>query len=54
MENSEKNYAIIIIKTSSTGPGGKNKIVYKLLSQPHKHALGHGKLKKKLGKATND
>ena len=27
----------IIIKTSSTGPSGKNKIVHKLLSQPHKH-----------------
>ena len=35
---------IIIIKTSSTGSSGKNKIVYKLLLQPHKHQL-HGKLK---------
>ena len=34
---------IIIIKTSSTGPSGKNKIVYKSLSQSHKH-LRHGKL----------
>ena len=36
---------IINIKTSSTGPSWKNKVVYKLLSQPHKH-LCHGKLKK--------
>ena len=28
---------IIIIKTSSTGPSGENKVVYKLLSLPHKH-----------------
>ena len=28
---------IIIIKTSSTGQSWKNKVVYKLLSQPHKH-----------------
>ena len=38
-------YWFIIIKTSSTGQSGKNKVVYKLLSQPHKH-LRHGKLKK--------
>ena len=44
---------IIIIKTSSTGPSGKNKVVYKLLSQPHKH-LRHGKLNKtQLGDAPN-
>ena len=36
---------IVIIKTSSTGPSGKSKVAYKLLSQPHKH-LRHGKLKK--------
>ena len=43
----------IIIKTSSTDPSGKNKVVYKLLSQPHKH-LRHGKLKKaQLREATN-
>ena len=36
---------IIIMKTVSRGPSGKNKIVYKLLSQPHKN-LRHGKLKK--------
>ena len=36
---------IIIIKTCSTGSSGKNKVVYKLLSQPHKQ-IGHGKLKK--------
>ena len=36
---------IIIIKTSSTGHSGENKVVYKLLSQPHKH-LRHGKQKK--------
>ena len=35
----------IIIKTSSTVPSEKNKVVYKLLSQPHRH-LRHGKLKK--------
>ena len=35
---------IIIVKTSCTGPSGNNKIVYKLLSQSHKH-LRHGKLK---------
>ena len=27
---------IIIIKTSSTGTSGKNKVVYKLFSRPHK------------------
>ena len=36
---------IIIIKTSSTGQGGKTKLLYKLLSQPHKH-LRHEKQKK--------
>ena len=35
----------IIIETSRTGPSGKNKVVYKLLLQPHKH-LHHRKLKK--------
>ena len=44
---------IIIIKTSSTGPSGKNKTVYKLLTQPHKH-LRHGKFKSKLREATKD
>ena len=39
--------AIIIIKTTSTGPSGKNKIDYKLLTQLHKR-LHHGKLKNKL------
>ena len=44
---------IIIIKTSSTGPIGKNKVVYKLLAQPQKD-LCHGKLKKtQLKEATN-
>ena len=43
---------IIIIKTSSKGPSGKNTIVYKLLSQPHKH-LSHGKLKKSTTQGSN-
>ena len=43
---------IIIIKTSSTGPSGKNKIAYKYLLKHHKH-LRHEKLKKKLREATN-
>ena len=30
-------FFIIIIKTSCTGPSGKSKVVYKLLSQPHEH-----------------
>ena len=43
----------VIINTSSTGPSEKNKVVYKLLSQTHKH-LRHGKLKKTpLREATN-
>ena len=43
----------IIIKINSTCPSGKNKVVYKLLLQPHKH-LHHGKLKKtQLREATN-
>ena len=42
----KKYTLIIIIKTSSRGPSGKNKIVYKFHSQPHKH-LRHEKLKKK-------
>ena len=43
---------IIIIISRSTGPSGKNKVVYKLLSQPHKH-LRYGKLNKtKLMEAT--
>ena len=33
---------IIIIKTRNTVPGGKDRAVYKLLSQPHKH-MYHGK-----------
>ena len=37
----------IIIKTSTTRPSGKNKIVYKLHSQPHKH-LRLGKVTKTL------
>ena len=45
-------FTIIVIKTSSTGSSGK-KIVYILLSQPHKH-LYHGKLKNKLREATSD
>ena len=40
---------IIVIKTSSTGPSGKNNVVYKLMSQPHKH-LRHGKWKRNSGK----
>ena len=36
---------IIIIKTRSTGPCGKNEVVSKLLRQPNKH-LRHRKLKK--------
>ena len=44
---------IIIIKTSSTGPSGKNEIVYKLLTQPLKHQH-HGNLKSKLREANND
>ena len=35
----------IIIKTGSTGPSGKNKIVHKLLMQPHKD-LHHRKTEK--------
>ena len=35
---------VIIIKTIGTGTSGKIYIVYKLLSQPHKH-VRHGKLK---------
>ena len=35
----------IIIETISTGPSGKNKIVYKLLTQPHNH-LRHGNTEK--------
>ena len=45
--------SIIIIKTSSSDPSGKNKIVYKLLMQPHKHLL-HGNTENKLMEATND
>ena len=47
---------IIIINiniTSSTGQSKKHKIIYKLLTQPHKH-LRHLKLKNKLREATND
>ena len=44
---------IIIIKTSSTVPSEKNKIVYKLLTQPNKH-LHRENLKNKLREATND
>ena len=36
---------MIIIKTSRTGPSVKNKVIYKLLSQPHKHLL-HEKRKR--------
>ena len=36
---------IIIIRTSSAGQSGKNKMVYKLSTQPHKH-LRHGKTEK--------
>ena len=44
---------IIIFKSGRTGPSVKNKVVYKLLSQPHKHQC-HGKLKKaQLREATN-
>ena len=42
-------YTVIIIKTSSTDPSGKNKVVYKLLSQPHKH-LRHRKREHNSGK----
>ena len=46
-------YIIIIIKISSTGTSGKNKVVYKSLSKPHKH-LRYRKLKKtQLREATN-
>ena len=38
---------IIIIKASCTGSSEKNKIVYKFLSQPHKH-LRHRKLKNQI------
>ena len=43
---------IIIIKTSSTGPSRKKKIVSKLLSQPHKH-LRHRKLNNTTDGATD-
>ena len=44
---------IIIIKTTGTGLIGENKVVYKLLSQPHKQ-MSHGKLEKtQLSEATN-
>ena len=36
----------IIIKKSNAGQSGKKKVVYKLLSKPHKRLL-HGNLKKK-------
>ena len=36
---------VVIIKTSSTFPSWKNKIVYKLHTQSHKH-LRHGKTEK--------
>ena len=42
IEKREVKTRHFIIKTSSTGPSGKIKVVYKLLSQPHKH-LRHGK-----------
>ena len=38
-----------LIKTSSTGPSEKSKVVYKLLSQSHEH-LRHGKRKHNSGK----
>ena len=38
-------YIIIIIKTSSSGPSGKIKIGFKLLTQPQKY-LRHGKTEK--------
>ena len=47
------NNIIIIIKTSNTGPSGKNKIVYEFLMLPNKH-LRHGKLKNKHREAIND
>ena len=44
---------IIIINARKTGPSGKTKVVYKLLSQRHKH-LRYGKLKKtQLRETTN-
>ena len=44
---------IIIIKTSSAGPSGSNKVAYKLLSQPQKH-LRYENLKTQLREeATN-
>ena len=44
---------VIISKTCKTGPSRKNKVVYKLLSQPHKQPR-HAKLKKtRLREATN-
>ena len=53
VDGCQSKQVVIIIKTGSTGPSGKNKIVYKLLSQLHKH-LRHRKPKNKLREATND
>ena len=39
---------LLLLKTSGTGLSVENKIVHKLLSQPHKH-LRHGRLKKPQG-----
>ena len=51
MPNYYYYYYFIII--NKIGSSGKNEIVYKLLSQPHKH-LRHGKLRKtQLREATN-
>ena len=50
----EHAHFIIIVKTTHVhSPSGKNNVVYKLHSQPHKH-LRQGKLKKpQLKEATN-
>ena len=43
---------INIMKTNSKGASGKNRIVYKLRSQPHKHQR-HGKVKKSTAQRSN-
>lgn len=45
VENDQYKYHILIIKSSSTGPSSENQIIYKFLSQHHKH-LHRWKLEK--------
>ena len=51
--SSRNYYYYYLNQHQQTGPSGKNNVVYKFLSQPHKH-LRHRKLKKaQLREATN-